>query len=54
MKIVKEWTTVELIEFMNSYKHVSEEDKIKYNDLMKAVHNELSKRQPMIGMTYKL
>jgi hypothetical protein len=53
MKIVKDWTTVELMEFLNSYKNVSEAEQGKYNELMVAVRDELALRQPLIGMIYK-
>lgn len=52
MKIVKNWTTVELIEFMNSYQNTSKEDQVKYRHLMKAVRDELKLRQPLIGILY--
>jgi hypothetical protein len=52
MEIVKDWTTLELIEFMNSYKHVPNTDKLKYAYLKNAVHNELITRQPLMGMIY--
>lgn len=54
MKIVKEWTTLELVEFLNSYRTVSKADKQRYFELMRAVRSELITRQPMIGMTYTL
>lgn len=54
MKIVKDWTTVELMEFMNSYKKASNTDKQKFSVLMKAVLAELKERQPIIAMSYAL
>ena len=52
MKIVKDWTTVELIEFMNSYKKATKAEKGKYSELMVAVRDELILRQPLIGVLY--
>lgn len=52
MKIVKDWTTVELIEFMNSYKKASMQKQGKYSELMVAVREELKLRQPLIGVLY--
>ncbi|HDR8453893.1 TPA: hypothetical protein QC364_000683 [Bacillus cereus] len=52
MKIVKNWTTVELIEFLNTYRTAKQEDKERHKVLLKAVHTELTIRQPLIGMAY--
>lgn len=52
MNIVKDWTTLELIEFLNSYKRATKEEQVRYSDLMVAVHNELKVRQPLIGVLY--
>lgn len=54
MKIVKDWTTLEIIEFLNSYKKGSIEDQGKYFELMDAVRNELKIRQPLIGELYSV
>ncbi|MGD2351951.1 MULTISPECIES: hypothetical protein [Bacillus subtilis group] len=54
MEIVKDWTTVELIEFMNSYKSVCGNNGNKDHSVMIAVHKELTKRQPIIGWSYTL
>lgn len=52
MKIVRDWTTLELIEFLNSYRNATEVDRLKYNELMTAVHKELNFRQPLMGVLY--
>jgi hypothetical protein len=56
MEIVKDWTTVELIEFMNSYKVIARDETLKDKDhsVMLAVREELTERQPIIGWSYTL
>ncbi len=54
MNIVKDWTTVELIEFLNTYKRATLIEKANHYTLMEAVREELLLRQPLIGMTYTL
>jgi len=54
MDIVKNWTTVELIEYLNSYKKASEEDKEKHSRLMMMARAELIARQPLVGWSYLL
>lgn len=54
MDIVKNWTTIELIDFLNSYRKATEEDKEKYLRLMMMARAELIARQPLIGWSYLL
>ncbi|MFJ8247251.1 hypothetical protein [Peribacillus asahii] len=52
MEILKDWKTSELIEFLNSCKSIASNNKD--NSLTKAVLEELTKRQPLIGWSYTL
>jgi len=54
MEIVKEWTTMELISYLNSYRNISLQEKADQYQLMVWVREELIQRQPLIGSTYKL
>lgn len=54
MDIVKDWTTVELIEYLNSYKKASPEEQGKHSRLMIMARAELIARQPLIGWSYLL
>lgn len=54
MDIVKDWTTVELIEYLNSYKKAPQEEKEKHYRLMIMARTELISRQPLIGWSYLL
>ncbi|MEX3625157.1 hypothetical protein [Viridibacillus arvi] len=56
MEIVKNWTTVELIDFLNSYKSIARDrsQSNKDHSVMLAVREELTKRQPIIGWSYTL
>lgn len=52
---VKEWTTVELIEFLNSYNRVLKADydrAVKLQPLYVEVFAELSVRQPYMALLY--
>lgn len=52
---IKDWTTLELIEFLNSFRSVNRVQvvSVEHFHLMFAVREELTKRQPLIGLTYK-
>lgn len=52
MNIVKDWTTLELIEFLNSYKRATKAEQVRYGSLMVAVRNELNTRHQLIGGLY--
>jgi hypothetical protein len=63
MTIVKEWTTIELMEFMNSFKNTCKTAEWKalpqpvragHIALMKAVRDELTERHPIIGWSYTI
>lgn len=53
--MIKEWTTLELIEFLNSYNRLykyNKKEALKYNNLYIAVFDEFSNRQPIMAMLY--
>jgi len=54
MTIIKDWKTLELIEFLNSFRAVNSKQvvSIEHFVLMYAVRRELTTRQPLIGLTY--
>lgn len=55
MKIVEEMTTLEMIEFLNSYNRlfaVNQKEALKYRKLYVVVFAELCERQPLIALTY--
>lgn len=55
MSFVKEWTTLELIEFLNSYNRVikvDEKEALKYKTLYVYAFNELLNRSPLLAMLY--
>ncbi|MDY7043714.1 hypothetical protein RVS70_05795 [Virgibacillus sp. M23] len=55
MNLVKDWTTLELVEFLTSYNRVLKKDKNKaqqYRYLYIFAHAELSNRQPLIALIY--
>lgn len=52
---VKQWTTLELVEFLNSYNRVFKENEVealKYKELYVEAFNELNKRSPLLAMVY--
>jgi hypothetical protein len=53
--ITKDWTTLEIIEFLNSYNRVfktNREEALKYQYLYVLAFNELINRQPLMALLY--